>query len=186
MKHSKTCPPPYLCPNVCDEVITVARGWIGTPYRHQASAKGVGADCLGLLRGVWRTVYGSEPETPPPYSMDWGEAAAAPLLLYAAQRHLIRKDLWDAALGDVLLFQMREGFAPKHLGIQSKRDPDAAFIHAYSGHTVCESPLSSPWVRHIYARFAFPPFHHDFRNPNVMSIFFHQLIRKVVPTFRIS
>ena len=28
--------------------------WIGTPYRHQASLKGVGCDCLGLVRGVWR------------------------------------------------------------------------------------------------------------------------------------
>ena len=25
------------------------RSWIGTPYRHQASLKGVGCDCLGLL-----------------------------------------------------------------------------------------------------------------------------------------
>ena len=36
--------------------------WIGTPYRHQASLKGVGCDCLGLVRGVWRAVIGAEPE----------------------------------------------------------------------------------------------------------------------------
>ena len=28
--------------------------WLGTPYRHQAALKGVGCDCLGLVRGVWR------------------------------------------------------------------------------------------------------------------------------------
>ena len=44
-----------------------ARGWIGTPYRHQASLKGVGCDCLGLVRGVWREVMGEEPEAPPAY-----------------------------------------------------------------------------------------------------------------------
>jgi hypothetical protein len=45
-----------------------ARTWIGTPYRHQASVKGVGADCLGLVRGIWREVIGPEPAVVPPYS----------------------------------------------------------------------------------------------------------------------
>ena len=38
--------------------VASARGWLGTPYHHQASLKGVGCDCLGLLRGVWREVIG--------------------------------------------------------------------------------------------------------------------------------
>ncbi|MEL6794106.1 MAG: peptidase P60, partial [Pseudomonadota bacterium] len=54
--------------------VRIARAWIGTPYRHQASLKGVGADCLGLIRGVWRELYGAEPEAPPPYSREWGES----------------------------------------------------------------------------------------------------------------
>jgi hypothetical protein len=36
--------------------LTAARSWLGTPYRHQASVKAQGADCLGLVRGVWREV----------------------------------------------------------------------------------------------------------------------------------
>ena len=47
-------------------ILTEARSWIGTPYRHQASLKGIGCDCLGLLRGVWRGVMGEEPELPQP------------------------------------------------------------------------------------------------------------------------
>lgn len=43
-------------------IVAEARAWLGTPYRHQASLKGVGADCLGLVRGVWRAVVGPEPE----------------------------------------------------------------------------------------------------------------------------
>jgi cell wall-associated NlpC family hydrolase len=42
----------------------------GTPYVHQASARGAGTDCLGLLRGEWREVLGREPEHVPAYSMD--------------------------------------------------------------------------------------------------------------------
>lgn len=45
-----------------DRVVAEARGWVGTPYVHQASARGAGADCLGLVRGVWRGVFGDEPE----------------------------------------------------------------------------------------------------------------------------
>ena len=33
-------------------IVRAARGWIGTPYVHQASVRGAGCDCLGLLRGV--------------------------------------------------------------------------------------------------------------------------------------
>ncbi|HMM10451.1 MAG TPA: peptidase, partial [Paracoccus solventivorans] len=51
--------------------VEIARGWIGTPYVHQGSVKGAGADCLGLIRGVWRELYGTEPEAPPPYTPDW-------------------------------------------------------------------------------------------------------------------
>jgi NlpC/P60 family putative phage cell wall peptidase len=57
-----------------EEIIAAARSWIGTPYRHQASLKGVGCDCLGLLRGVWREVMGAEPEAPPPYAAGWAES----------------------------------------------------------------------------------------------------------------
>lgn len=47
-------------------VVEIARRWIGTPYHHQASLKGVGCDCLGLVRGVYRELCGAEPEPMPP------------------------------------------------------------------------------------------------------------------------
>jgi NlpC/P60 family putative phage cell wall peptidase len=48
-----------------DEVLVRARDWLGTPYRHQASCKGAGTDCLGLLRGIWREIHGQEPRSVP-------------------------------------------------------------------------------------------------------------------------
>ena len=50
-------------------VIAIARSWLGTPYHDQASLRGVGCDCLGLARGVWREVVGPEPFPIPPYSL---------------------------------------------------------------------------------------------------------------------
>ena len=72
-----------------DDVVAVARAWIGTPYQHQASVKGVACDCLGLIRGVWRECHGTEPEAPPPYTPDWGEGGGYEELMEAALRHLV-------------------------------------------------------------------------------------------------
>ncbi|MEM5519410.1 NlpC/P60 family protein [Sulfitobacter sp. AS59] len=139
-----------------DQIVTAARGWIGTPYVHQSAVKNAGCDCLGLLRGVWREVLGPEPEAVPAYSMDWSEPQGDERLWRAALRHLEPKKLGDEAAGDVLLFRMRSGAVAKHLGLAARVGPDASFIHAYSGHGVTESSLSAPWQRRIVARFAFP------------------------------
>ena len=137
-------------------VVAVARDWVGTPYVHQASARGAGTDCLGLLRGVWREVLGGEPESIPAYSMDWSEPQGDERLWSAATRHLLAKPVAEAEAGDVLLFRMRSGAVAKHLGLQGRTGTDPSFIHAYSGHGVVESPLSVPWARRIVARFSFP------------------------------
>lgn len=138
------------------QVVDAASRWIGTPYVHQASAIGAGSDCLGLLRGVWREVYGAEPEAVPAYSMDWSEPQGEERLWAAATRHLYARPLGDFAVGDVVLFRMRAGSVAKHLGVIAKVHKAPSFIHAYSGHGVVESPLSQPWRRRIVARFEFP------------------------------
>jgi NlpC/P60 family putative phage cell wall peptidase len=138
-------------------IVALARGWIGTPYVHQASVRGVGTDCLGLIRGVWRELIGPEPEAVPPYTRDWAEPAGEEVLLAAGMRWLRPRAPGEAGPGDVLLFRMRAGGIAKHLGIAAGcGGTGASFIHAYSGHAVLESPLSEPWRRRIAARFAFP------------------------------
>ena len=138
------------------QVVNLARSWIGTPYRHQGCVRGAGADCLGLLRGVWRELYGAEPEAVPPYTADWAEPGGQEALWDAARRWLVPCGAGPVGPGDVLLFRMREGGIAKHLGIAAETGDAASFIHAYSGHGVVESPLSQPWARRIVARFTFP------------------------------
>lgn len=139
-----------------DLIVAEARRWIGTPYLHQASVRGAGTDCLGLLRGVWRSLQGTEPEPVPTYTEDWAEPDHREVLMEAAERWLLRKPVVDCAVGDVLLFRMRDGSIAKHLGIQSEAGAIPRFIHSYTDHGVIESPLSQPWVRRIAARFSFP------------------------------
>ncbi|WP_126975623.1 C40 family peptidase [Frigidibacter oleivorans] len=138
-------------------VLAAARGWIGTPYRHQASVRGAGADCLGLVRGVWREVYGTEPAPVPAYTPDWGETGAEELLWRAAAAHLREVPCGAPPVpGQLILFRLRAGAVAKHLGLQAETGARASFVHAYSGHGVVESPLSAPWARRIAARFDFP------------------------------
>lgn len=134
-------------------IVAAAREWIGTPYRHQASLRGVGCDCLGLVRGVWREVLGAEPEQPGAYSSDWAEASGREALAEAAFRHLAPVAIDDFTAGDVLLFRWRAGFVAKHAAIASS---PATMIHAHDGAAVCEVALASWWRRRIAHAFRFP------------------------------
>jgi len=134
-------------------VLAAAYDWIDTPYHHQASVKGAGCDCLGLIRGIWREIYGAEPMAVPAYTPDWAESLGQETLLNAAQNCLtpIAKD--DMQIGDALLFRMAPNVPCKHIAILSARD---RIIHAYWGRAVVESYLVPYWAkRHAYS-FSFP------------------------------
>lgn len=167
-------------------ILAEARAWLGTPYQHQASAKGAGCDCLGLVRGVWRALCGPEPEDAPAYTPDWAERRGRETLLNAALRHLVKVPLKEAAPGDVLLFRMDARSPIKHcailetaVGIRQSavgsaepttadcrlpiaasadcRIPTAAYIiHAYWGHAVVRSRFAPWWRARWAASFQFP------------------------------
>ncbi|GLK81438.1 NlpC/P60 family protein [Methylopila turkensis] len=134
-------------------VVACARGWIGTPYRHQASLRGVGCDCLGLVRGIWRELLGPEPEPPPPYPRSWAEDGDAGLMIAAARRNLVERPIGPIAPGDVLLFRVRRDGPARHAGVATGPD---AMVHAYDGHAVAETPIPDTWRRRLVARFVFP------------------------------
>jgi len=134
-------------------IVAEARAWVGTPYRHQASLKGVGCDCLGLVRGVWRTVLGPEPERMPPYAPDWAEAARCETLAQAAARHMTAVPLDRYAPGDVLLFRWRAGLPAKHAAIVTDADK---MVHAHDGAAVTEVAIAPWWRRRLAFAFRFP------------------------------
>lgn len=137
-----------------EKVLALAQGWLGTPYRHQASLQGVGCDCLGLIRGIWRELYGAEPELLPPYAPDWAERGGEDRLMAAAKRHFLAvPDRDEARPGDLLLFRWRADAAAKHLGILAGPQH---FIHAYEQAAVVCSALVPGWKRRIAGVFRFP------------------------------
>lgn len=140
-------------PVTAAQIIAEARTWIGTPYRHQASLKQVGCDCLGLVRGVWRALIGDEPETPDPYSSQWAETSGKESLLEAGHRHFMARPPGIILRADVLLFRWRDGVPAKHLGIATA---PLRFVHAQDGARVCEVDLTPWWRRRMVQAFAFP------------------------------
>lgn len=132
-----------------ERVVRLAEAWIGTPYRHQGATPGVGCDCIGLIRGVWRGLYGEEPEVVPPYAADWAERSGDDRLLAAGLRLFgPAVPLAEMSPGDVLLFRWRPDCAAKHAGIFCGAD---RFIHAYEQAAVTRSVLVPSWRRRIAA-----------------------------------
>jgi len=134
------------------EIVAAAREWVGTPYRHQAATLGAGCDCLGLLRGVWRRLYGEEPMEVPNYRADWRDARHADSLRAAADQLLVAAD-GEPRAGQVLLFQLGRTAAPKHCGIAIEA---GRFIHAQEGLGVIEANLSDGWRKRIAGLYEFP------------------------------
>ena len=136
-------------------VVSLARSWVGTPYVHQASVKGAGCDCLGLLRGVWRELRGEEPETPPPYSPDWAEARGKESLRDALARHLSEIEIKDIAPGDVVLFRMLARGPAKHCAIVaevlsgSEGHGALTLVHARQNKRVSEEAFTPAWRRKL-------------------------------------
>jgi NlpC/P60 family putative phage cell wall peptidase len=139
-------------------IVAEARSWIGTPYRHQASLKGVGCDCLGLVRGVWRSLLGEEPERAPPYSPDWAEALRQETLAQAAARHLTPIARDQFAPGDVLLFRWRAHLPAKHAAIVTSVEANGGglMVHAHDGAAVTEVAIAPWWRRRLAYAFRFP------------------------------
>jgi NlpC/P60 family putative phage cell wall peptidase len=136
-----------------ERVIAAARGWLGTPYHDQASAKGVGCDCLGLVRGVWRQLYGPEPMPIPPYSRDWGETGPREVLADAARSVMIEVPVSVIVPSALLLFRMRAGAVAKHCGVVTAPD---RFTHANERTGVVEVPLDAASRRRVAFVFLFP------------------------------
>ncbi|WP_347268125.1 NlpC/P60 family protein [Paracoccus sp. (in: a-proteobacteria)] len=134
-------------------VVAAARAWLGTPYHDQTSVKGVGCDCLGLARGVWREVVGSETLPVPPYSRDWGEIGPHEVLAESAASVMIRIAPEAAGAGAAVLFRMRPSAIVKHIGILTG---EGSFIHSYERLGVVEEPLTTAWRRRIAFAFLFP------------------------------
>lgn len=127
------------------EAIADAYLWLGTPYLHQASVRGVGTDCLGLVGGVARdrgTAEGLAWAADPNFK-GYGRTPHARTLLEGTDKYLERIRLAEVTAGDILL--MKFAVEPQHFAFISRMDP-TYIIHASSSHRkVVEHRLDEVW-----------------------------------------
>lgn len=138
------------------DVVLEARRWVGTPYRHQARARGVGTDCGGLIGGV-AIALGLLPP-------DWWEREFEPRFGgYGRQPDGTLQALCDAVMdripaggyttGDVLLMSFTR--EPQHLGfVADYVHGGHSIVHAMSrAGRVAEHRLAPEWRRRILAAY---------------------------------
>lgn len=139
------------------QISVAAHKWVGTPYQHQASMRGRGCDCLGLIRGVWREVIGPEPEIRPTYTPNWDQKNGDDLLLNALETYFQRVEINEFQVGDIVAFKLRRTGLIKHVGIiVEARSSGAMMIHSYSNRGVVVGPLGMSWRRRCVGQFQFP------------------------------
>lgn len=125
------------------EIIAEAREWIGTPFHHQASAKGVGVDCIGLVGGVLNNL-GVIVTIPKGYAREPDGTLDRELM-----RRLTPINIQSGAL---LLFRIRSN--PQHVAIAT----DKGMIHSYSGgsYKVTEHSIDKWWSDRLLKVYALP------------------------------
>lgn len=122
---------------VCD-VLSSAENWLGTPYVLGAALRGVGCDCVGLIRGVWGDLRGVTPPPSPPWREDWVNSSARPLVA-AARQYLTPIRVSSSGPGCVVVLRV-QGNREAHCGIICEGN---TFIHAVEGVGVVRVPFDS-------------------------------------------
>lgn len=111
-----------------DDVIAEARRWIGTPFHHQAQARGVGADCAGLVCGVGLAL-GLMPPLPPE-ERRYGRLPDPARMRAVIAKYLDPVPAGEEQPGDVLYMGWAAG-RPMHLAILTPLH-GRGVLHGYS------------------------------------------------------
>ncbi len=129
------------------EILTAARAWMDTPFRHQGRCRGVGVDCIGLIVGVARDLgVDTRDRTDYPRQPDGSSLEAA---LDGQLRRLAPGTMGP---GDVLLLRIRR--MPQHVGFLAEH---GTIIHAHSAAgRVVEMRLNERWWDRLVAAYRLP------------------------------
>lgn len=107
-------------------VIAEARRWIGTPYYHEGSVRGVGVDCGMLLVRVFVDTGLVEPFDPRPYPRDWMmHRSEEKYLGFISER---AREVESPQPGDIVVW--RQGRCYSHGGIVTAACP-LTIVHAF-------------------------------------------------------
>ena len=127
-----------------DAVAKAAREWVGTPFIWEASLKGIGADCRGVLSGAARDAGRPEANEIEAKVVGYSRRIDEKALMAGLDRLFDRVE--DMEPGDIIGFRIQRKF--QHLAIYTG---EGKMVHAYSGdpHQVIETPMGTFWTNRI-------------------------------------
>jgi NlpC/P60 family putative phage cell wall peptidase len=114
------------------ELVAEALSWVGTPFVHQGAAKGVGCDCVGLIKGVAQSCGLYRDAQLPPYLRVPDPKQMHQIML----AYLDPIPYAERALADILHFRFGD-FEATHIGMIVCLDP-YFMVHAWSRQGVNE------------------------------------------------
>lgn len=129
-------------------MVSEARSYLGTPFRHQGRLKNVGVDCVGLLICVAKTLdIGDFDKT------DYSRIPDGVILRQRCDNQMTAIAIDAAQQGDVLLFRFEK--EPQHIAIVGDyRHGGLSIIHALAqSEKVIETRLDSTWKSRIVAAY---------------------------------
>lgn len=127
------------------ELIAEAERWLDpvTRWVHQASCRGVGADCIGFIAGVAAACGSAEAQRflATPAWRSYGRHPAPEFLFTVCDELMDRTPVSAAEPGDVLVFNC--GRHPMHFALLAAA---GQMIHAWLGaRRVCRHRLDAEW-----------------------------------------
>lgn len=140
-------------------IASAARTWVGTPFRWEASLKGVGADCRGVISGAARDCGRAEAAEIEARVVGYSRRINEAELVAGLDRLFDRVFLdgpdrlaapvHELEPGDVLGFRIQHRL--QHLGIYTREHRGHMMVHAYSAEPaqVVEVPLGRFWTRRL-------------------------------------
>jgi NlpC/P60 family putative phage cell wall peptidase len=140
-----------------EQIVFEARRWLLTPYHHQAVVRGVGVDCVGLIRGVGHAT-GALPEDAEEWARFGGYSRIPnPRRMGEGMRQFLRLVEGTPQPGDIAWLEWRDDL-PMHLAIlASDTRGGATLIHSYSdAGGVVEHGLTPEWLARIKSWWRYP------------------------------
>lgn len=141
------------------DIVAHARGWLGTPFHHQARLRGVGCDCLGLIVGVVNELELKDAQGTPLAAYDEVTYSREPDGAYLIEKLVGLLDevpVVDMQAGDLALFRVREN--PQHLAILTDYEGTIGMIHCFAqARRVVEHRLDDDWKSRLLKVFRWQP-----------------------------
>lgn len=138
------------------DAVNEARSWLGTPFKHQASVKGVGCDCIGLIKGVGVALglvdYDEKSDKAKPF-LNYRLMPDSKKMREGLATFLMPIDVIDARMGDIFFLAWTK--EPQHVCLIT----DRGIIHSYSSiGKVVEHSFDKDWKQRVTGAYRYPYF----------------------------